>query len=116
MTAKEVTSRIKDPEAVVLLDNWVLVEAVKKDTKVLSADPTNPHNIDYWKIVRIEGENKDLQVGDIVLNFDLYQQVDFECKDRMLRMLPAIHCKLVVREDNFDKDYKEEYKPNLLIN
>ena len=116
MTAKEITSRIKDPEAVVLLEGWVLVEAIKKESKILSPDADNPHNIDYWKIVKIEGDNKDLKVGDVVLNFDLYQQVDFECKDRVLRILPAIHCRLVVRADNFDKDYKEGYKPNLLIN
>ena len=116
MTAKEITSRIKDPEAVVLLDGWVLVEAIKKDSKILSADPNNPHSIDYWKILRVEGENKNLNVGDIVLSFNLFQQVDFECKDRMLRMVPAIHCTLVVKPDNFDKDYKEGYKPNLLIN
>jgi len=116
MTPKEVTSRIKDPEAVILLDGWALVEAIKKESKIVSPDPDNPHNIDYWKIIRIQGESKDYQVGDIVLSFELFQKVDFECKDRILRMVPVIHCKLVVRPDNFDKDYREEYKPNLLIN
>jgi len=113
---KELTNRIKVPEDVVLPSGWVLIEAVKKETKILTADPNNPHNVDYLKIIRVAEDVKDYLVDDVVLDFDGFQKSDFEWRERLFRKLPATSLKLVTRGDNFDPDYKEEYKPNLLIN
>jgi hypothetical protein len=116
MAAREISNKMKVPEAIVLPDGWVLIEAVKKATKILAADENNPHNIDYLKIVRVAQDVKIYKEGDIVLDFDGFQKADYEWRDRLFRKIHSNNLLLVTNGDNFNPEYKEIIKPNLLIN
>lgn len=108
-------NRIKDPEAVFLPPDFVLLKVFKKPTKILTVDETNPHNIDYIQIVRVGDNVKHYKVGQIVLESDSFQQVLWETNDIMYIKTLANNLKLVIEEDNLLPDI-DEVKPNLLIN
>ena len=116
MTAKELTNKMKEPEAIILPKGWVLIEALKKPSNIISADPDNPHNIDYLKITRVAEDVVDYQVGDIVLDFESFQKSDYEWRGRLFRKMMASSILLATKNENFDPNYKEIIKPNLLIN
>lgn len=108
-------NRIKNPEAIVLPPDFVLLKVFKKPTKILTVDESNPHNVDYIQIVRV-GENvKNYKVGQIVLESDSFQQVVWETNGVMYIKTLANNLKLVIEESNLLPD-TDEVKSNLLIN
>ena len=105
--------RIKDPEAIVLPPEFVLLRVHKKPTSLVTIDENNPHNIDYIQIVRVGEKVTNYKVGQIVIDSDTFQQVSWETKGKFYIKTLANNLKLVVDEDNFTD---EPIKSNLLIN
>lgn len=97
------SDRIKDPEAVILPPDHVLLEVfLRKTPVVMISKQDEQETIDYIRIVKINPKEECVyEVGDIVLDIDNFMTVRWETNGRFFIKMPINNIKLVVKKENF---------------
>lgn len=103
--------RIKDVTKIRMYQGSVLMKVVLKNQKIIAPDGNGVSNVtDHGIIVQVSPDVKDLEVGDIVLDF---RSTDaFEWNGDKYAIIPRMNIRVAVPADQFDITKK---KSNLKI-
>jgi archaellum component FlaF (FlaF/FlaG flagellin family) len=104
-----IMERVKDISKLKLGVGWVLMKIHVKSTLIVTPENngSNNVNVDYAEVIAVATDIKDLEVGDIILDF--HNTKGFEYKGDQYALIPRMSIKIAVAVDNFL--HKKKVKP-----
>jgi hypothetical protein len=97
--------RIKDISKLRMYTGSVLIKIKMKQNKIVAPEGNTPQSmVEYAEVIAIHPDVKDLEVGDIVLDFRTSEAFDY-CGDKY-SVVPRNNVKVAVSPDNFDPGKK----------
>jgi len=105
--------RIKDVTKIRLYQGSVLMKVILKNQKIIAPDGNSVSNVtDHGVIIAKAPDVKDLEIGDIVLDFRATDA--FEWRRDKYAIIPRMNIKVAVPEDQIDFDANKQ--PLKLVN
>ena len=103
--------RVKDVTKIRMYQGSVMIRIELKNQKIIAPDASSVTNVtDHAEVVALSPDVKDLEVGDIILDFRTSEAFDWH--GEKYAIIPRMNIKIAVPKEEFDRTI-EKKKSNL---